>query len=124
MSPGHGITRSAQILGQILLYLCCGVEWHGIQMRVQFGKQPQTMTFHDRSRFDPLFVVGESFLRCQTCHPHIDARPSRVSVRIGRTHAPHFSGSGMEQDHVDVVVVLHCSCGSKFTEGLSFHLPL
>jgi hypothetical protein len=50
-------------------------------------------------------VIGETVFRGQPSHPHVDAGLLGVSFRVSGADCAESASGGVEQDHVDVVVM-------------------
>jgi len=105
-STGHGVALGAEIRGEIALHDDGGSVRHGIEMREELGKKLEAVLSDSPRGFVAVLVVFEAVLDGQARHPDVNAGLGRITPWIGTQHGRVFGDGGIEQDHVNVVMML------------------
>lgn len=121
MSAGDGVTGLTQVFRQIHFHLGRCFERHGVQMHIQFGQELNAITFYERRRLDPGFVVGEPFLWRQSCHSDIDTRLFRITPGILGKDFPKFGDSRFQLNNVDMMVLIRFLPGTQLVVCSTLH---
>ena len=121
--PAHDrVPGPAQILRQIHFHLHRRLEWHRVQVRVEFRQQPDAVTLHNPRIFDSRFVILKAFLRRQSRHAYVHAGLLEVVLSFCFPGISDFANSRIEQDDVNIVVLFRLRLGAKMLEGSTLHV--
>jgi hypothetical protein len=99
------VSGPPQILRQIALHLRRRLERHRVQMAVQFREKPDAIPLYHRRRFVASFMVGQSFLRCQPRHPHVNAGFRGIAVGILGSDFAQPGHARIKQNHVNMMML-------------------
>ena len=73
-------------------------------MFVKFGHQSHAVFADDPGRFVAVFVIFESVVDRNSCHPDVDAGLQWISVRVESQDGAMLCDSILQQNHINVVM--------------------
>ena len=73
-------------------------------MFVKLRHESHAISPDNPSRFVAVFVIFESMIDRNSCHPHIHTRLQRIAFRIKAQDRRVFRDSVFEQDHINAVM--------------------
>jgi hypothetical protein len=82
VSACNCISGSSQLFSQFQFHLNCCVKRHGVQVFVKLWHQSHAIFPDDPSRFIAVFVIFESLINRESCHPDINAGLQRITFGI------------------------------------------
>ena len=94
---------------------------HRVEVFIQFGHEADAIAFHNRSAFDSSLVIGESRLRRQAGHAHVNTGFLRVASWVRSANAADFGGSRVKPHHINVVMIFWLPFGLNPSERSTLH---
>jgi hypothetical protein len=104
MPARHCVSSPTQILRQIRFHLSCRLEWHRVEVLVQFWQEADAVSFDYGCCLDAGFVLGEVFCRGQPRHPHVNAGLLWIAIWIVSPDLSDLADCRGKQYDVNVVM--------------------